>query len=1033
MARASAAQPVHPRASILVVDDTPVNFGVVVDGLEHLGYEVLVAQDGEEALQRAAMTEPDLILLDIMLPGLDGFEVCRRLKTQANTRDIPVIFMSALDGVQDKVAGFRVGAVDFLTKPVQIDEVQARIGLHLKLHALQRQLELQNARLQDEVAERQRMQASLDQERATLRAFFRTLPELAWMKDLHGRYLLCNPMFESFFGAPESQIIGKTDFDFVDAKQAAFFRENDMLAQTADQSRVNEEWIRFASDGRKALLETIKLAVRDAQGGMIGVLGIARDITERKHMEEALAVSEAKYRSVFESASDGIFLHRIVERQNGPEFVLHDANLKGCEFFGTSREDMLSGRFNILATCKPPFTFAAAIQHYRLAAMGRPQQFDWELLHVDGSVILGEVSLRRIAIGSEGFLLAVVRDVSGRARLEKALAAQAAEYQAVLGNSPDIIARFDATCRLRYANPAFEELVGKQTGRLQGKSPVDTWGTQVNLTHATAFEARLQHILDTGDPTVWEFTLTTDAGLRVEYQTRGVPEFDPDGRVSGVLTVSRDISVLKRAQAALDESEQRYREVFENASDGLYLIEVLGERRFLNLEVNPTLLRAMGWQPQDVVGRLVHETAVPSVAKIYIDRYQHCVSTGVPLREEVALKRLGGLKVFESTVIPLRNADGRIYRLVGISHDITAQRQLEAALEEKAREFRTLVENLPDAIFRYDTKGRRVYVNPIGLHLTGRTLAELQGTTPEELPLGHDAFAREQLQSIQRVVDTRSVLETNLQHVDPQGTQRSYLNRLGPELDAHGCVVGVLSIMRDITELKVREAELEMSRKQLRELSEHRDAVLEEERKRIARELHEELGQVLTGLRLTISMLRVEYGVALPELKDRSHAMTALVDRAIRSMREVVTTLRPSVLDAGIMAALEWLVQDIRQHTGLECRLMADERIVLSRDRSLALFRIVQEALTNAVRHASARHVDVRIECANGRWIITVQDNGVGFDPDAPRRTKGFGLLGMRERARLLDADLTISSTPNQGTRLCMVFPILEADMDGAL
>ncbi len=627
----------------------------------------------------------------------------------------------------------------------------------------------------------------------------------------------------------------------------------------------------------------------------------------------------------------------------------------------------------------------------------------------------------------------MIRDVTGRARLEKALAAQAAEYQAVLDNSPDIIARFDTIRRLRYANPAFEGLVGQQARRLLGRAPTETWGTPVNKAYAAAFEKRLQHILDTGDSTVWEFALTTDAGLRVEYQTRGTPEFDPDGRVNGVLTVSRDISALKHVQAALSESEQRYREIFENASDGLYLIEVLGERRFRNLEVNHTLLRAMGWQPEDVVGRLVHETAVPSVAKIYIDRYQHCVSTEAPVREEVALQRSTGLKVFESTVIPLRNAEGRIYRLVGISHDITAQRQLEAALEEKAREFRTLVENLPDAIFRYDTQGRRVYVNLIGLHLTGRTLAELQGTTPEELPLSHDAFAREQLQSIRRVVDTGSVLETHLQHEDTQGMRRFYLNRLGPELDSNGSVVGVLSILRDITELKAREAELETSRKQLRELSVHQDAVLEEERKRIARELHEELGQVLTGLRLTISTLRVEYGVALPALKERSHAMTALVDRAIRSMREVVTTLRPSVLDAGIMAALEWLVQDIRQHTGLECRLMASERMVLSRDRSLALFRIVQEALTNAVRHANARHVDVRLENANTRWIITVQDDGVGFDPDAPRSGKSFGLLGMRERARLLDADLTISSTPSQGTRLRMAFPMQQANMDGDL
>lgn len=1023
-----------PLASILIVDDTPVNLGVIVEGLEELGYEVLVAQDGEEALRRAALTTPDLILLDIMLPGWDGFEVCQRLKAQANTRDIPVIFMSALDGVQDKVAGFQVGAVDFVTKPVQIDEVQARIGLHLKLRAMQRQLETQNTRLQREIAERQRMEASLDQERATLQAFFRTLPELVWMKGLDGRYLLCNPLFEHFVGNPESGVIGKTDFDFVDARQAQSFRETDRRAQADGSYKTDAEWIRDASNGRDALFEITKRAVRDAQGQMIGVLGIARDITERRRTEYALAASEKKYRSVFESASDGIFLHRIAQRADGKEeFVLHDVNHKGCELLGTTREILLAGQFNVQATCRPPFTLAAAIQYYRLAAQGHLQQYDWEFVRSDASVIWCEVNLRRIDIGGEGFLLAVMRDVSGRVRLENALAAQAAEYQTVLGNSPDCIARYDATYRLRYANPAFEEMVSSHAGRLLGKSPVETWGTQANLSQAQAFQSHLQRILDSGEATIWEFALITECGQRTEYQTRGVPEFDARGRVCGVLTVSRDISALKRAQAALDESEQRYREVFENASDGLYLIEVLGERRFRNLEVNPTLLRAMGWKSEDVVGRLVHETAVPSVAKIYVDRYQQCVSTGVPLREEVALNRITGRKVFESTVIPLRNAEGRIYRLVGISHDITAQRQLEVALEEKAREFRTLVENLPDAIFRYDTEARRVYVNPIGLRLTGRTLEELQGTTPEELPLTSALFAKDMLQSIQRVVDTGVVLETSLQQVDGQGTLRSYLTRLGPELDAKGKVVGVLSIMRDITELKAREAELEASRMQLRELSEHRDAVLEEERKRIARELHEELGQVLTALRLTISMLRVEYGATMPILKERSHAMTELVDRAIHSMREVVTTLRPSVLDAGVMAALEWLVQDMRKHTGLECTLVASERIVLSRDRSLGLFRIVQEALTNAVRHARASQADVDIERVGAQWFVRIQDNGVGFDPDAPRSAKSFGLLGMRERAHALDGELSITSAPGQGTQVRMVFPVHESDSEAGL
>ncbi len=134
-------------ATILIIDDTPTNLGVMVGHLEAQGYRVLIAQDGAEGLQRAELTHPDVILLDAMMPGLSGFEVCRRLKSRSNTREIPVIFMTSLTETRDKVAGFDAGAVDYVTKPLQADEVIARIDTHLKLHTAQTQLEEQNTML----------------------------------------------------------------------------------------------------------------------------------------------------------------------------------------------------------------------------------------------------------------------------------------------------------------------------------------------------------------------------------------------------------------------------------------------------------------------------------------------------------------------------------------------------------------------------------------------------------------------------------------------------------------------------------------------------------------------------------------------------------------------------------------------------------------------------------------------------------------------------------------------------------------------
>ncbi len=144
----------QPASTILIVDDTPANVGLLVDYLEDNGFRVVVAQDGIEGLKRAEFARPDLILLDVMMPGMDGFETCRRLKAEEKTRDIPVIFMTALTESGEKVNAFGVGAVDYVTKPFEIEEVLARVKTHVALRDMRRQLETQNGLLQQEIAVR---------------------------------------------------------------------------------------------------------------------------------------------------------------------------------------------------------------------------------------------------------------------------------------------------------------------------------------------------------------------------------------------------------------------------------------------------------------------------------------------------------------------------------------------------------------------------------------------------------------------------------------------------------------------------------------------------------------------------------------------------------------------------------------------------------------------------------------------------------------------------------------------------------------
>jgi adenylate cyclase len=163
------AEPAPTAQTILIVDDTPANLAVVVESLEERGFCIVVAQDGEEGLERAEFVRPDLILLDVMMPVLGGFETCRRLKALESTRDIPVVFMTSLTDTADKVKGFDAGGVDYVTKPLEIEEVIARVTTHLTLHAMRKQLESQNAQLQQEIIERRQAEAALQASRDVIR------------------------------------------------------------------------------------------------------------------------------------------------------------------------------------------------------------------------------------------------------------------------------------------------------------------------------------------------------------------------------------------------------------------------------------------------------------------------------------------------------------------------------------------------------------------------------------------------------------------------------------------------------------------------------------------------------------------------------------------------------------------------------------------------------------------------------------------------------------------------------------------------
>ena len=262
------------------------------------------------------------------------------------------------------------------------------------------------------------------------------------------------------------------------------------------------------------------------------------------------------------------------------------------------------------------------------------------------------------------------------------------------------------------------------------------------------------------------------------------------------------------------------------------------------------------------------------------------------------------------------------------------------------------------------------------------------------------------------------------------GKDRWILEQARPRFHSDGSFAGYIGLCLDITDRKRVEMELLASREQLRQLAAHVESAREHERIRIAREIHDELGQVLTVLKMDLEAVQGRYraSVARP-LKDITRRIAAMVtnlDLTIGTVRRIASELRPGILDhLGIAAAIEWQIQQFQCHTGIRCHTMGlPEDLPLDAQQSTAVFRIFQEILTNISRHAAASAVRVGVEVDGARLTLRVSDNGRGFDKLRLADPKALGLLGMRERALLLGGSIEIQSGAGQGTTVTLQVPL---------
>ena len=480
---------------------------------------------------------------------------------------------------------------------------------------------------------------------------------------------------------------------------------------------------------------------------------------------------------------------------------------------------------------------------------------------------------------------------------------------------------------------------------------------------------------------------------------------------------------------AMRETAARLNGIIQSTMDAIITVD-----EHQNIVIfNPAAEHMFGCHGADVIGTPLEQFIPARHREMHHAHVRQFGNTGVTTRRMGGAAQIVGLRAdgtefpVEASISQATVAGKKLFTVIlrdvtARQRDMTARKQAEDALRDSADRYQRLVELVPDAIW-VERNNRIAFVNRACIGLLG---AESQDQVLNRSPLDfiHPDFhasAAERRKRLATGPEANPLMEKKLVRVDGQVIDVEIA-----EASFHDeGIVPILAVMRDVTERKRAEREVHESRQQLRELSASLQAVREEEKARIARELHDELGQALTGLKMDLAQIVGMLEPQQAEIVRRADTMRSLIESTVASVRRLATELRPLMLDdLGLVATMGWLANDFAKRTGIAVDVhLPEPDFEAAPDLCTALFRVLQESLTNVARHAQASRVRVSLTDEDGIVRLEVHDDGKGIVPDAPGGRKSFGLLGMRERAAMLGGQVTIKSNPGSGTSVLLAIP----------
>ncbi|MDO8292725.1 MAG: PAS domain S-box protein, partial [Gallionella sp.] len=574
----------------------------------------------------------------------------------------------------------------------------------------------------EDITEHKRVEEALRESEASMRAILDNSPYLVWLKDTEGRYITSNKSHAKYahLESPR-EINGKTDFDLWPKELAEKYRADDAEVMASRRQKHIEE---PSFDGDKMhWVETFKTPVIDENGNVLGTTGFARDITERKQAELALAESEGRFREIFNTVSDAIFIH---DAETGR---IVDVNRRMCEMYGLTHEEALACGPDDLSAGVPPYSSAEAIKKIHLAYSEGPQTFDWLARARDGHFFWVEVSLQFAHIGSQHRILAVVRDISERKHMDMELRIAAIAFESqdgiVVTNADNIILRVNRAFTGITGYTA-EEAIGHTPSIFKsGRHDADFYAAMwASIRLAGAWHGEIWNRRKNGEIYPQRLTITAVKG--------------DTGETTNYVATLRDITEQKRVKEALQESEALLQATMKILPLGLWIMNAEGKIVFGNTVGQQIWAGARyvgieqfgeykGWWRDSGKRIEPHEwSAARAIEKGEIS-----------IEEEIEIECFDGThKIILNSSLPLRRSDGSISGAIIVNQDITERKQTEEQIRHLA--FYDTLTQLPNRRLLNDRIGQTMAASKRSGHYSALMFLDLDNFKPLNDTHGHD-------------------------------------------------------------------------------------------------------------------------------------------------------------------------------------------------------------------------------------------------------------------------------------------------------